>query len=104
MIMLSGLRPEEDIPIRVVGLRPGEKLHEALLNSQETFEATPHPKIQRVCCPQPLRVSEAEIEELRARCGARDLEGLRGWVAARVPSLNGAASETAAPTEEPHPG
>ncbi len=40
MIKLSGLRPEEDIKIEEVGLRPGEKLFEELLIKTETLEKT----------------------------------------------------------------
>lgn len=36
MIRLAGLEPERDIPIKIVGLRPGEKLHEALFGESET--------------------------------------------------------------------
>ena len=32
MIHLSGLEPERDIAIEIVGARPGEKLHEELFN------------------------------------------------------------------------
>ena len=40
MIELSGLTPGEDIAIEYIGLRPGEKLHEALVGSQEKLQAT----------------------------------------------------------------
>jgi FlaA1/EpsC-like NDP-sugar epimerase len=45
MIRLSGKRPERDIPIRITGVRPGEKLHEVLWNEDESAEPTAHPKI-----------------------------------------------------------
>src|ERR1044071_3999871 len=45
LIMLSGLRPEVDIPIVFTGLRPGEKLYEELSIRGENMLATRHPKI-----------------------------------------------------------
>lgn len=45
MIRLSGLVPEEDIQIKVTGLRPGEKLYEELLISGDSVQPTHHPKI-----------------------------------------------------------
>ena len=45
MIRLSGKVPERDIPIRVTGVRAGEKLHEVLWNEDESAEPTAHPKI-----------------------------------------------------------
>ena len=48
MIRLRGLRPNVDIPIVYTGLRPGEKLHEQLLDNNEYREPTPHPQIFRV--------------------------------------------------------
>ncbi len=45
MIKLSGLKPYEDIPIEIVGLRDGEKLFEELLIDGETILPTFHPKI-----------------------------------------------------------
>ncbi|MGX6448977.1 polysaccharide biosynthesis protein [Patulibacter sp. S7RM1-6] len=47
MIELSGLRPDEDIAIEIVGPRPGEKLHEELFNPFEAPTATDSPRIRR---------------------------------------------------------
>jgi FlaA1/EpsC-like NDP-sugar epimerase len=48
LIRLSGLTPEEDVQIVYTGLRPGEKLHEALATDGETIEPTAHPSVLRV--------------------------------------------------------
>jgi len=45
MITLSGFRPDEDIEIKVVGRRPGEKLFEELSIKGEDMSPTRHPKI-----------------------------------------------------------
>lgn len=45
MIRLAGLEPERDIPIVFTGLRPGEKLFEELLLSEEGTNRTEHEKI-----------------------------------------------------------
>ena len=47
MIELSGLRPNTDIEIKYIGLRPGEKLYEELLYNKEASIPTTHPKIFR---------------------------------------------------------
>src|SRR4030081_500668 len=47
MIRLSGLEPERDIAIEVVGARPGEKFHEALFTPYERPHPTPAQKILR---------------------------------------------------------
>jgi FlaA1/EpsC-like NDP-sugar epimerase len=47
MIRLSGLEPERDIAIEIVGARPGEKLHEDLFNPYERPQPTPVQKILR---------------------------------------------------------
>jgi FlaA1/EpsC-like NDP-sugar epimerase len=45
LITLSGFRPNEDIEIKVVGIRPGEKLYEELSIAGENVSRTEHPKI-----------------------------------------------------------
>ncbi len=45
LIKLSGLEPDVDIPIKITGLRPGEKLYEELLMTEEGLKKTAHNKI-----------------------------------------------------------
>ncbi len=47
MIRLSGLEPERDIAIEIVGARPGEKFHEELFNPSEHPQPTPAQRIVR---------------------------------------------------------
>src|SRR5438552_5405476 len=68
MIRLSGHEPEADIAIDLIGRRPGEKLHEALFNSDEQAQPTAAEKILAATKPQldPDWVDEAfaRVEEL----------------------------------------
>jgi FlaA1/EpsC-like NDP-sugar epimerase len=45
MISLSGFRPNEDIEVKIVGLRPGEKLYEELLLNTEQMLPSHNPHI-----------------------------------------------------------
>jgi FlaA1/EpsC-like NDP-sugar epimerase len=45
MISLSGLKLDKDIKIKITGLRPGEKLYEELLATDELTKPTHHPQI-----------------------------------------------------------
>src|SRR4051794_5376907 len=45
MIRLRGLRVDKDISVVYTGLRPGEKLHEALAADEERLERTRNEKI-----------------------------------------------------------
>ena len=51
MIELSGHEPGRDIAIDVVGIRPGEKLHEELFNVDEEVRPTRYAKIMRATRP-----------------------------------------------------
>jgi FlaA1/EpsC-like NDP-sugar epimerase/ActR/RegA family two-component response regulator len=48
MIRLSGLEPDKDIKIVFTGLRPGEKMYEALVAEDEELLKTSHEKIMMV--------------------------------------------------------
>ena len=72
MIRLAGLTPERDVKISYVGLRPGEKLHEALFHADESPVATRNPAL-RLAAPRTadyavLARSIDELEE-HARAG-----------------------------------
>ena len=58
LIKLSGYTPEVDIPIEITGLRPGEKLYEELLMSEEGLEHTKHDKI---FVAEPLDIPVEEV-------------------------------------------
>lgn len=45
LIKLMGYDPDVDMPIKITGLRPGEKLYEELLMSEEGLTSTKHDKI-----------------------------------------------------------
>src|SRR5688500_2740750 len=59
LIRLSG-KTEQEVPIAYIGLRPGEKLYEELMASDETTEPTPHPKLRIAKSAGPL----PEIEDV----------------------------------------
>ena len=45
MIRLSGFEPNKEIPIKLTGFRPGEKMHEELWYAHEIPETTVNPKV-----------------------------------------------------------
>ena len=48
MIGLKDLKPGKDIPIKYIGIRPGEKISESLFNDEERIMPTRHEKIMAV--------------------------------------------------------
>ncbi len=48
LIRYMGYEPEKDIPIEIIGVRPGERLEEPLISKTEYTEQTDYPKILRL--------------------------------------------------------
>jgi FlaA1/EpsC-like NDP-sugar epimerase len=68
MIELSGLKPDEDIQIEFIGIRPGEKLFEELSHTGENFAPTTHPKIRRfISQPADLAQIRDTLQDLRVK-------------------------------------
>lgn len=67
MIRLKGYNYPEDIDIKIVGLRPGEKIYEELLANGENTEKTYHEKIMiaKVNTPD-LELQKTRVEQLCA--------------------------------------
>jgi FlaA1/EpsC-like NDP-sugar epimerase len=87
MIELSGLDPDRDIAIEVVGRRPGEKLHEELFNPYEQPQPTPAEKIVRA---ERAALDPTAVEEMFDQIGLLVLEGDAAGLAARVAGLSAA--------------
>ena len=65
MIELSGYKPYVDIDIKIIGLRPGEKLYEELLMAEEGIKQTRHSKI---FIGQPTQMNSAMEKLLSSDC------------------------------------
>jgi O-antigen biosynthesis protein WbqV len=74
MIALSGRSKE--IEIEITGLRPGEKLTEALLDETERSLPCAH-KVLEVVSNAPLRVSSGHLAELEALAERGDVDAVR---------------------------
>jgi FlaA1/EpsC-like NDP-sugar epimerase len=85
MIELSGLDPDRDIEIEIVGRRPGEKLHEELFNSYESARETSAEKIL-LAEREPLGADA--VESIFGEIGLLVLEGDAAGLAAKVSELS----------------
>lgn len=79
LIVLSGLEPEVDIPIKITGLRKGEKLYEELWSAEETSTPTAFAKIMRVTSdlPHSPKFYFSVIDELIGAAMKTDQEKIR---------------------------
>jgi O-antigen biosynthesis protein WbqV len=73
MIRLSGRRPDDDVRIEFVGLRPGEKLYEEVIHSDESVVPTTTNSILKVT-PRvtDLRIVRQQVQEMIQACDNLD--------------------------------
>lgn len=87
LIRLNGLTPETDIPIKITGLRAGEKLFEELRYDKEQVDKTVHEgvfvnKLQEI----DRTAFDNQLETLRRLAFSEDEEGTEKQIFAIVPS------------------
>jgi FlaA1/EpsC-like NDP-sugar epimerase len=97
MIRLAGFVPDEEIPVTVIGLRPGEKLREELVASDETLMTSDVEKILRV---ESLQTPELDfllqkIGELEQLASTGKSEPLIDWLYQVVPTFRPLNTEIA---------
>ncbi|WP_211266329.1 polysaccharide biosynthesis protein [Andreesenia angusta] len=90
LIRLSGFEPYEDISIEFVGLRPGEKLYEELMLSEEGVMDTLHKKIFVV---HPVEMDSSEVEKamqsINEALASKDLELMEQRIKELIPKYRG---------------
>jgi FlaA1/EpsC-like NDP-sugar epimerase len=97
MIRLAGFVPDEEIPVTVIGLRPGEKLREELVASDENLVQSDVEKILRVesrHTPE-LDFLVQKIGELEQLASTSKSELLIDWLYQVVPTFRPLNSEVA---------
>ncbi len=86
MIRLSGYQVDVDIPIDIIGIRPGEKLDEELRRPEEEILTTYHPYINQLI---PITSSPEEFShrmvELESSVARRDAVAVRDLLFGRAP-------------------
>jgi FlaA1/EpsC-like NDP-sugar epimerase len=95
LIRLSGFLPDEDIAIKFIGLRPGEKLFEELVGKDETLEPSPVEKVFRVCGGASPDHGEFDrhVAELERLAGQGDGQGVIRALGEIVPAYGLADGE-----------
>ncbi len=87
LIRLSGLEPDRDIAIVYSGLRPGEKLYEELLLSEEGLTKTEN---QKIYVGRPIDIDPellfSRLDELRPLAAANDARGVLAALKQLVPT------------------
>lgn len=87
LIRLSGLEPDVNIPLVFTGIRPGEKLFEEILNTEEGVATTQHTKIfcSKLSLMNPQELQE-KLQELKATAFAGNSNALLETIQRLVPN------------------
>ena len=98
MIRLAGKRPDIDIPIRYVGLRPGEKLHEELLHAREHLVESPQSGLL-LAAPRPgiLQILAREIDGLEVAVDDGDEDAALRLLRRAIPEFISERTPSSAP-------
>lgn len=88
LIKLSGLEPEKDVKINFTGLRPGEKLQEALFSGSEELIPTKNKKIFSIRTKSQIFPEDKDVEELRLLAGYSDISGIVAKFKQLIPGFN----------------
>jgi FlaA1/EpsC-like NDP-sugar epimerase len=98
LIRLYGYEPGKDIEVRIIGLRPGEKLHESLVDEAEAAEPLPHAKLLRIRGGVPaLRRCRDLMAALESCLRRRDETETLRVLSALVPTFHHAVPQQQAP-------
>ena len=86
MIRLSGFEPDIDIKIKIIGLRPGEKLYEELQHKNESLEKTGHPRIFGFVSEMPKYAEMEKVAaEIREAADSKTINELKSLIKEKVP-------------------
>jgi FlaA1/EpsC-like NDP-sugar epimerase len=100
MIQLAGFVPDEDIEVRITGLRPGEKLFEEITIDGENMQPTFHEKIRIFKGPElDAEVLFQWLTQLQALLGRKDVEGTLRHFSVLVPEYKSDRLREIAPIE-----
>ncbi|HEX6737638.1 MAG TPA: polysaccharide biosynthesis protein, partial [Vicinamibacteria bacterium] len=105
LIRLYGFEPGRDIEVRIIGLRPGEKLHETLVDDGEDAEPLRQAKLLRIRGRNPGRQRCRElVDALEHALERRDEAEALGVLHEMVPTYRPAApAEDGGELGQPHP-
>lgn len=99
LIRLSGLRPEEDVKIAYCGLRPGEKLYEELMLTEEA-ETLDNTRFDKINVLRPVVIGEDFEDKLAAleTCAGQEPASVREALRAMVPTYRDESQDKKAAT------